>query len=107
MLVDDAVCVVRVTIKGKTLTRRISRDDIEEAVASIICATLDGELAECGDFAFGFAAALDMFVGGTLDFVNPIGMVIAALRDAEDTTTNRRMVTDFLPVACSSIGARE
>ena len=105
MLVEDAVCVVRITTKGKNLTRRISKDDIDAAITSIVDATIEGELADCAEFAFGYAAALDMFVGGTFDFVNPVGMVRAAMRDAQDTTSRRRMVTNFLPVACDAIGA--
>ena len=103
----DAMCVVRVTVRGKVMTRRISQADVEEAIATIVNAALDGELGACPDFAFGYAAALDMFIGGTLDFMNPIGMVQAAKHDVENISRDRRMVTNFMPIACEAIGARK
>lgn len=102
---NDAVCVVRVTTRGETMTRRISKEDIAIAIESIVDAALNGDLKNCEEFAFGYAAALDMFVGGTLDFMNPVGMVIAAKRDVDDVSRSRRMVTNFLPNACQALGA--
>ena len=106
MLAESSTMAVRVTRAGRTLTRRLSKADIEAVNADVVLATLGGELEFCADFALGFCAALDMFAAGTLDIANPVGMVLAAKRDVDDVTRGRRMVTDFLPTACESIEAR-
>ena len=107
MLATESTMAVRVTRGGRTLTRRLSKRDIENAVGDIVLATLGGELEVCSEFALGYCAALDMFAAGTLDIANPVGMVLAAKRDVDDVTRGRRMVTDFLLRACEEIGERE
>lgn len=104
MLADDSTMVVRVTRGVRTMTRRLSKADVEFFVGEVVSSALDGKLGGHPDFALGFCAALDMFAAGTLDVANPVGMVMAARRDVEDVSSGRRMVTDFLPEACSGAG---
>lgn len=103
MLADESTMAVRVTRNSRTMTRRLSKADVEAVVTDIVLATLGGDLEACSDFALGYCAALDMFAAGTLDIANPVGMVLAAKRDVDDVTRSRRMVTDFLPCACAAI----
>lgn len=102
MLTDGSNIVVRVTKGGRTLTRRLFKEDMERFVARVVKAALDGRVP--GEYAMGFCAALDMSAAGTLDLTNPVGMVLASYRDVADVSCGPRMVTDFLPTACEAIG---
>lgn len=106
MLADDATVVSRVTRDGRTMTRRLSKSDVEGFVGVVVEGAMDGSFgAPDAGFALGFCAALDMLFAGTLDMANPIGMVMAAIHDVADVLRGRRMVTDFLPAALDDSGA--
>ena len=88
------------------MSRRITKPDSEAITSDIVAAVLDGEL-RCADFALGFAAAVDMLVGGTMDLANPVGMVVAARRDVVDVTDRRRIVTDIMEKGCAAARGAE
>jgi hypothetical protein len=93
-------------IERRTMMGRIRRA-VDSADAEILRAVLDGPLSECGEFAFGFAAALDMVASGAIDPGDIVGTVASAWRDVNYTGCGVRGATSWLVRASRRIeGAR-
>lgn len=105
MLVANSCVGIVTEHDGVSDIKKIERADIEAFTAAIIDNVFDASLRANYNFALGYAAAIDAFCAGKIDFADPQGAVDAAWHDVNDVSGKPPVQTDVLKTYCYGAGA--
>lgn len=105
MLVTKSCVVIATEYNGEAAIKKVERADIDAFTAAIVDNMFDASLRANYNFALGYAAAIDAFCAGKIDFADPLGAVDVAWHDVNDVSGKPPAQTDVLKAYCYGSGA--
>lgn len=106
MLVTKCCVVIATEHDGEPAIKKVELAEIDAFTAAIVDNVFDASLRANHNFALGYAAAIDAFCAGKIDFADPLGAVDTAWHDVNDVSGKQPVQTDVLKAYCYGFGAQ-